>query len=76
MEAWLHSLTLAHIQVVSLTDRPYLFTLKSLRYIMLLIIGGVPPKTCRASFKIKNNKNFDTLLHLVGFFTVRITIHT
>ena len=33
----------------------------------LLMMGGVSPETCWASFKMRNNKNFDTLLHLVGF---------
>ena len=37
----------------------------------LLMMGGVSPKTCWVSFKIRNNKNFDTLLHLVRFFTAR-----
>jgi hypothetical protein len=37
----------------------------------LLMMGGMSPETCWASFKIRNNKNFDTLLHLIGFFTVR-----
>jgi hypothetical protein len=36
------------------------------------MMGGVSPETCCASFKIRNNKNVDALLHLVGFFTVRI----
>ena len=31
----------------------------------LLIMGGVLPETCRASYKYEIN--FDTLLHLVGF---------
>ena len=34
----------------------------------LLMMGGVSPETCWASFKIRNNKNVDTLLHLVEFF--------
>jgi hypothetical protein len=34
----------------------------------LLMMGGVSPETCWISFKIRNNKNFDTHLHLVGFF--------
>ena len=38
----------------------------------LLMMGGVPPETCWASFKIRNNKSFNTLLHLVGVFTERI----
>ena len=40
----------------------------------LLMMGGVSPETCWASFKIRNNKNFETLLHLVGFFIVRIVL--
>jgi hypothetical protein len=32
------------------------------------MMGGVSRETRRASFKIRDNKNFDTLLHLVGFF--------
>jgi hypothetical protein len=31
------------------------------------MMGGVSPETCWASFKIGNNKNYDKLLHLVGF---------
>jgi hypothetical protein len=40
----------------------------------LLMLGGVSPETCWASFKTRNYKNFVTLLHLVGFFTVRIVL--
>ena len=40
----------------------------------LLMMGGVSLEACWASFKIRNNKNFYTLLHLVGFFTVRILL--
>jgi hypothetical protein len=34
------------------------------------MMGGVSPETCRA--QIWNNKHFDTLLHLVGFFNVKL----
>ena len=37
----------------------------------LLMMGGVSPEICWASFKIRNNKILITLLHLVGIFTVR-----
>jgi hypothetical protein len=32
----------------------------------LLMMGGVSPETCGGSYKCEIN--FDTLLHLVGFF--------
>jgi hypothetical protein len=41
----------------------------------LLMMGGVSSETCWASFKIRKNKILITLLHLVGFFTVRIVIN-
>jgi hypothetical protein len=37
----------------------------------LLMMGGVSPKTCWASCKY-GIRNFDTLLHLVGFFCIKI----
>jgi len=40
----------------------------------LLIMGGVSSETYWASFKIRKNKNFDTMLHLVAFFTLRIVL--
>jgi len=40
----------------------------------LLMMGCMSPKICWASFKIRNNKILITLLHLVGFFTVRIEL--
>ena len=40
----------------------------------LLMMGGVSPETCWASFKTRNYKNFVALLHLVGFFTVRTVL--
>jgi hypothetical protein len=40
VEVRLHSLTLAHIEVDSLTARQYLSTEKSLRYIMERQFGG------------------------------------
>jgi hypothetical protein len=36
----------------------------------LLMMGGVSPEICWASYKYGIIKNFDTLLHLVGFFLV------
>jgi len=35
------------------------------------MMGGVSPKTCRASYKYGIIKHFDTLLHLVGFFFMK-----
>jgi hypothetical protein len=40
----------------------------------LMMTGVVSPETGWASFKTRNNKNFDTLLHLVGGFSVRIVL--
>ena len=34
----------------------------------LLMMDGVSPETCRASYKYGIIKNFDMLLHFVGFF--------
>ena len=54
------------------TARPTTFHLCKIRGCLcsfrLLMMGGVSPETCWASFKIRNNKNVDTLLHLVGVF--------
>jgi len=37
-------------------------------------MGGVSPETCCASYKTRNNKNFDTLLHLVRFFHCKTSV--
>jgi len=39
----------------------------------LLMMGGVSPETCWASYKYGIIK-FDTLLHLVGFFFMNFTM--
>jgi len=39
----------------------------------LLMMGGVSPETCWASYKY-GIKNFDTLLYLVGFFFMNCTL--
>jgi hypothetical protein len=39
----------------------------------LLIMGGVSPETCWASYKY-GIINFDTLLHLVGIFCMNFTM--
>jgi len=38
------------------------------------MMGGVSPETCWASYKYRIIKNFDTLLHLVGFFFMNCTV--
>jgi hypothetical protein len=40
---------------------------------MVLMMGGVSPETCWASYKY-GIINFDTLLHLVGFFCMNRTV--
>ena len=40
---------------------------------MLLMMGGVSPETCWASYKY-GKINFDILLHLVGFFCMNFTM--
>ena len=39
------------------------------------MMGGVSPETCRASYKY-GIINFDTLLHLVGFFCMSMYVYT
>ena len=48
------------------------WTLSGCACFRLLMIGGVSPETCWASYKY-GIINFDTLLHLVGFFRVNCT---
>jgi len=41
--------------------------------VVLLMMGGVSPETCRALYK-HETINFDTLLHLVGYFVMNHTV--